>query len=228
MGTSKSKKADAAQAVLDANHEVLVGFDAKKVTDCLVSMARSKAEADAAGETKSEAAHKLIVHAYDVAQQSRAAGATDIDKGWSKNLKALYPKLVKDGVSFIKTETKKDGGTSFTLSGYGQNVNSVARGFCQYADIAPDAEGRIAEDRKIVEARRAEDLSEDEQLLRAAKEALDVAIKTFRKAAIKGGDYSVIEGYAGQLVTWAEVIEQADADAEAIEEEAEAAEAVAS
>lgn len=228
MATKKqeSKKAGPAKAERKANEYALVGFNEATVVECFKRMAASKAEADQAGESKAEAAHRLVVHAHEVGTASRAEGMSDGDelaKAWSANIKRLYPSLAADGVTFIKAEEKADGTIKHTLTGYGQNVNSVCRGFAQYDDIEPDAEGRISEDRNIVQNRRALDLDEETRLLMDAKESLDEALKAVRKASVATGDYSLIEGHAQQLHDLAAEItaqdaaqDSADADAEAI------------
>lgn len=208
MATTKAKKdsktaAPAATAIKQANDAALLGFNISTVVDCMKSMSASKAEADKAGETKAEAAHRLVEHAFEVAQENREAGNVDGDQlaqGWSRNIKALYASLASDGVSFIKVETKADGTIKHTLSGYGQNVNSVCRGFCQFDDISPDEDGSISADRAIVESRRALELDEDEQLLKAAKDELDEALKAYRKAATVGNDYELINAAATALL----------------------------
>ena len=62
---------------------------------------------DATGEMQN-AAVALIRHAHDVAAQSREAGATEIDKGWSANVRAMLPMLAKEGSKFVKASEKKE------------------------------------------------------------------------------------------------------------------------
>ena len=214
MATKKKAAASAVQEVLDANRAALVGFNANLVHEALNDMAAVTDQSEELAERKRTAAHRLVVHAHTVATESRKVGATDIDKGWSENIKALYPMLAKEHNRFVKTDVRKDGTTRYTLTGYGRNVMSTCRGFCQYDDVEPDAEGRYFEDQKIIVNRRAEDLDAKTLALRAAKEVLDERIKAFRELATKGGDVELIEGATDELNAVIKTLEAMHADPE--------------
>ncbi len=218
MATKKRSKAKAAKAVQEAAREVIVGFNAKTVIKCFQQMADGKTAADDASETKAGAALALVQHAHEVALASREAGATDIDRAWSKNVKALYPQMAKNGTPFVKvTETNDE--TKYTLTGYGLNVNSIARGMCQYADIDMEGIESFGQARQRVQQRRADDLSPEVITLNNAKAELDDQWKAVRKLAIKGSDVELIERTTealGEVLAQLEAMHEEGDDAEAI------------
>jgi hypothetical protein len=231
MATSKAKaKAQAlpSKAQAKASELALIGFDEARVAaDCRI-MSDAISKTDELQMSKQQAAHDLAVHARECALLTVAEGGVfgdELAKAWTAKFKTLYPVFAKEGLSIVKTTEKDDGTVKHTLSSYGQNVNSTCRGFCEYEDIEPDAEGRISKDMEIVSARRAEDRSDDQKILADAKEKLAEALKELKAAALgpKGDD-------AGLIVERAEAIEALaldwvtqEAEAEAIEAEAEAA-----
>jgi len=188
MATSKGK-AEASKAIKAANAEALVGFDQSIVANAFRAMSEKRGIIDAATGDMQEAGVVLCTHAYFVAVSTRAEGGTPSDSAWTKSVRAMLPMLAKEGSRFVKVSEDKDGAPKYLLSGYGQNVNSVARGFVQYSDISPDdAEGEdgnvtFGALRTLVQNRRAEDRTDEEKALAESREALAEAIAALRKAA---------------------------------------------
>jgi hypothetical protein len=228
--TSKKDKsaANAAQAVLDANREALTGFDSAVVHGLFTTMGASVNDSDKAKGIRSQAALELCRHAESVAIASRDTGATEIDKGWSANVRMMLPVLAKEGSPFVKVK-KDDKGTRYTMSGYGMNVNSIARGYCQYSDVgvhAADAE-TFVECREAVQARRAEDLTPAAKALVEAKQLLTDTLADVRSMAVDGNDIDLINDTIKSLVPIQDALTEmhlmSGAESEETEAEAESA-----
>ena len=219
---NKKQAANAAQAVLDANREAIV-FDSAKVHACFTAMGQSDAEAKASGESKAASALELCKLAEIAGTESRSTGATEIDKGWSAEIRAMLPSLATEGSPFVKVKTEDGKDTRYTLTGYGRNVNSIARGFCQYAELEASKAETYVECRELVEARRAEDRTDKEKALSEAKDALDEVLKAIRANAVKGGDVDLIAFTTEGLQPVLDELEamHADPDEESATEETE-------
>ena len=225
-----SKQAGPSTDVQAAAEISVLGFDAAKTKAVMLAMAEKRSVIDEATGELQDSAVALCRQAEHVARVSAAEGidSDTIDAGWSAEIRALLPSLAHDGCSFVKESEKKPG--KFVLTGYGQNVNSTARGFCQYPGeltvdgCAPEeGEPTISGIMKAVRERRAEDASEEEKALRAAKQLLSDAIKAYRDTALEGGK-------AERIVEFAEALTLAVAEQVEVEAEADAdddAEAVA-
>lgn len=184
MATNKANQKQiekAAEFALDFNtHTVAEVFRAVNEKRSLID--------DATGEMQS-ASTALVLEAHRVAEAARKQGADGdtIAKGWSAEVRAMLPMLAVEGCTFVEESTKKPG--QFRLTGYGQNINSTARGFCEYPELDPEAarndDGELTYSGLVAalteEKRKHEDA--DVTALREAKEALTESIKAFRKAA---------------------------------------------
>jgi hypothetical protein len=230
--TESKQAANAAAVVLAANREAVVGFNVNTVAEAFRAMSEKRQVLDTVTGEMQNAAIVLIRHAHAVTQESTAAGATEVDKGWSKEVRAMLPMLAKEGSKFVKESEKKEGG--FILTGYGQNVNTIARGFCQYPELNPDdctnEEGEVTFGslNAAVKARRQQDETDAERDLRLAREALAEALTEYRKAATKGNDALRIQSFADALTeavtsSDADVVEQDETDDDETETEVEAA-----
>jgi len=203
----KNQKAAPAVVTQDANAAALVGFDTHVVADAFRAMSDRKALIETTTGAMQDAAVTLVLHAANVAAATREAGAeVNIADLWSATLSGLYPMLAAEGSRFIKvTPANGDKPAKYQLTGYGMNVNSIARGFCQYGDIWPadaqDENGNLTYValRALVEARRRDDESAEAKALREAREALDEALKGYRKAALDTGKAEDILEFARAL-----------------------------
>lgn len=217
---STSKKANAAKAVQNAAKEALVGFNVNTVADAMRAMSEKRKVIDAATGEMADAACVLCNHAHEVATATREAGGTPSDSAWSKQVKAMLPMLAKEGSRFVKTRERDDGSTAYLLTGYGQNVNSIARGYVQYSDIDPadatddDGNQTFGAMRTQVQERRKEDRSDDERALAESREAFAAAIKALRKA-VGSNDRATLDAATLQVTELAKAFEAESADADA-------------
>jgi hypothetical protein len=227
-----SKKAGAAKAVQVANTFAL-DFNERTVAGLFKAISDKRSIIDAADGEARDASAALVIEAHRVAADAaeRGADGDTIMRGWSAEVRALMPMLAADGVTFVEESEKKPG--QFRMTGYGQNVNSTARGFCEFPELNP--EDARAEDgtlsyrslAALVAAKRAESATDEEKALKAAKESLADSIKAFRKSVTAKGATadSIIEAAAMLDMLTAELTaepevevaepEQADAEAEA-------------
>lgn len=222
-----SKKAGPAKAEQQANALSVQGFNHKTVGDAFRAMSEKRQVVDAATGEMQDAAIVLCREAEAVATASLKAGldADTIAAGWSAEVRAILPMLAKDGVTFVKPSEKKEGG--HILTGYGQNVNSAARGFCQYpgeltvdGTAGEDGEVSISAIMKAVRERRAADATDAEKALRDAKDMLAEAIKAYRELALEGSDVDRITAFA-EALTEVEVAEELTIVEDETEAEAE-------
>lgn len=222
MSTNKATAADAAKVIIDANKEALVGFDAAKIVATFKTMAEGSNKTESGKTESANAALELCQQAHDVAVLSAAEGCTEIEKGWTKNIKALLPNLAAEGSPFVKVTEAEGKDTRYTLSGYGQNVNSIARGFCQYPELDSQSCESYRDAADLVRARRAEDRSDEEKALAAAKERLTEALKAYRELGIKGDDALRINQYAAGIERSIEI--ETELDARTLEQDEDATE----
>lgn len=216
-----TRKADAAKAVQEANKEALVDFNVNVVAEAMRAMSDKRKVIDEATGQMQEAAVVLCNHAHHVAEATRAAGGTPSDSAWSKQVKAMLPMLAKEGSRFVKVTEGKDGESKYTLTGYGQNVNSIARGYVQYSDIDPaeavndEGQQTFGAMRTQVTERRKEDRTDEEIALAESREAFAEAIKALR-AAVGNSDRAKLDAATVLLTEYAESIAASDeAEAEA-------------
>ena len=226
---STSKKAGPAKAIAKANEAALVGFNGSQLTEAMLAMSEKRQAVDHLTGEMQDAAVMVCRIAETTATESAAVGmdGDSIAQGWLAEVKARYPALAKAGCTFVKPSDKKDG--EFILSGYGQNVNSTARGFCQYpgeltVDGCADEDGNVTISgiMAAVRDRRAQDESDEVKAVKAAKADLADAIKLYRSTACKGNSAERIAEFTAALIEAVASYEASDAELEALEAETEA------
>jgi len=184
MATSKANQ----KAVEKANTFAL-DFNTNTVAEVFRAVNEKRSLIDAATGEMQSASTALVVEAHRVAEAARSQGADGdtIAKGWSAEVRAMLPMLAVEGCTFVEESTKKPG--QFRLTGYGQNINSTARGFCEYPELDPEAarndDGELTYSGLVAALTEEKRKHEDAEVtrLREAKEALTAAVKDFRKAA---------------------------------------------
>ena len=236
MATSKTA-AKGNKAVVKAAEAALKGFPKAKLKAAFDSMASLATEADKATESRQLAAVTVCALAGHFAEDNHGADVATIANGWRDSLRVLTMELAVAGNRFAEiVEAKdKDKAPTAKLTGYGNNVASIAKGVIEFqvGMVADNGEPKsYREIRKDVEGARAEARREtdpDAALLADSKAACDDAWKELRSVMFGTGDYANIDGLTAMLAetladVQAQLIEQADADkAAAAEAEAIAA-----
>lgn len=198
-----------------ANETALKGFPKAKLAAAYDAMAKEKATGDKAADSKAGQALKVVelAHTFRTSQKDGIPLDTVV-KGWRDNMKVLAMELAVAGNKFAELKEGKDGAApSAKLTGYGNNVASIARGMIE-CEIDPaecvtdDGERSYRECRTAVEnarneARRAADA--EFARLQDAKALADEAWSELRKAVFK-------TEHAGLIETLADVLESAKAE----------------
>lgn len=230
MATSKKEakqQAKANKAVDAANKLAIVGFDPAIVTRLFEAMANGSMLVDGAREASAGAALEFVQHAESVRTETLAAGGDcdSIVTGWSKNVKTLLPRLAakEETRRFVKVKDTEGKDTKFTLTGYGANVNSIARGLCQFDDISVGDCESYGQARELVMNRRAEERSDDEKLLAEAKQELRDALKEFAKVMCKTEDMGLIIAATNEIQALTSTQAEAEALVEEVDDAAQAA-----
>lgn len=228
MTTNKDKGGPAAanKAIVKANNSALKGFPKAKLRTAFDNMATLAKTGDDANESRQAAALGVIILADTFAGKNSEADNDTIVTGWRDHLKLLVMELAVAGNRFAElTEGKGDNAATAKLTGYGNNVASIAKGVLEFrGDDTPIVIGdsyrevRTAVEAKRAEARRAAD--PDGAILADAKQAADDAWGELRKVIFETGDAGNIdqlrEVLEGQLSdVQAQLIAQADTEAEA-------------
>ena len=221
---TKKQNAGPNKAVAKANEAALVQFPKAKVTRAFEAMAGSAAEADNAAEAKANAALELVQLAHDFRNANADATTETVIQGWRDNLKLVTMELAVAGNKFAElTPAKDDKPATAKLTGYGNNVASIAKGSLEF-DIEPGESYR--DTRKAVEAARAEHRRQadpDAAALADAKEAAIDALESLRKAVFETGDAGLIAGLEQMARDGLAEFEAAQAEQDAVEAEAQAA-----
>jgi hypothetical protein len=184
MATSKAN-----QKNIEKANSFALDFNTHTVAEVFRAVNEKRSLIDSATGEMQSASTALVLEAHRVAEKAREQGADGetIAKGWSAEVRAMLPMLAVEGCSFVEESTKKPG--QFRLTGYGQNINSTARGFCEYPELDPEAarndDGELTYSGLVSALTEEKRKHEDAEVtaLREAKEALTESIKAFRKAA---------------------------------------------
>lgn len=237
-----TKKADVKQ-VRKAGELALVKFPKTELRNLFESMGGNAQDAENATLNKAEDALQVCACAERFRDVNKANGAPCdvIAKGFREGMKALAIDLAANGNKFAKTVTAKDGTVSGQLTGYGNNVLSIACGVIE-EDVLLDCAPDIAKDagceveagsafesyrdvRKVVEAIRAVSKRERDPDAAALADSKAKALEAWAdlKAAVFGsGDAGLVDGLTGMLEDAHKAFEMALAAQNAIEDEAEA------
>lgn len=157
MSTNKSKeKAQGNKAIVKANETALKGFPKSKVRTAFNTMAAQADESDSNNESRQAAALDVLKLARTFAVKNDGATTETIVDGWRDNIKLVTMELAIAGNRFADlTEGKDDKPATAKLTGYGNNVASIAKGVLEF-EIDPNDSESYRDVRKSVEAARAE------------------------------------------------------------------------
>jgi hypothetical protein len=222
-------KSKANQKQVEKANTFALDFNTNTVAEVFRAVNEKRSVIDAATGEMQNASTALVLEAHRVAEAARAQGADGdtIAKGWSAEVRAMLPMLAVEGCTFVEESTKKPG--QFRLTGYGQNINSTARGYCEYPELDPEVarneageltySGLVA---ALTEEKRKHEADEVREL-REAKEMLTESIKSFRKAATDGENADAIRVAAAMLddltglLTESEEAEESEEDSTEVE-----------
>ena len=234
MATSKT--ADI-KKVRKAGQTALVKFPKGKLVKAFGVMAATANEAEASNESRQAAALDVCEMAHQFAASNADADTGTVVEGWRDNLKLVIMQLAIEGNRFAELiEGKDDKPASAKLTGYGNNVASIAKGCIEFdvapADTAGDGDGDASyrSVRKLVEGKRAEARRESDPagaMFADAVASLDETFAELRKLIVDTGDtlnVNTVQGALADMVQdiTSQLIAQDDADAAATEAEAEA------
>ena len=225
MATRKKVSADQKQA-RKANANAVKGFPKSKLRTAFEVMADTTAAGDAASEARAVAALDVCQLAESFAVKNEGVPTDTITAGWRDHLKGLIMELAVAGNRFAElTEADGDKPATAKLTGYGNNVASIAKGTIEFGIEAGDLQSYRSV-RQMVEARRAEARREsdpDGAMLADAKAEAVEAWDDLRKAVFDTGDVGLIAGLTAMLSDGLAEFEAAQAEQAEVEAEAEAA-----
>jgi hypothetical protein len=215
------------KAIVAANETGLQHFPASDLRKAFDSMAALANDADAATDSRQAAALDVLVLAESFAIDNESADTETIAAGWRDNLKVLTMELAVSGNRFAELkEGKGDSAATAKLTGYGNNVASIAKGVIQF-DMAVNGNFEsYREARKAVEAARAEarrDSDPDAAALADAKAQADDTWKELRETVFATGDILNVEALTASLQDALSSVQDQIAAANAIEADADAA-----
>lgn len=214
---SKATERADQKAKKTANQTALKGFEKAALKRAFEAMAKEKEAGDKATDSKQGQALKIVELAHKFrSKQPDSVPRETVVKHWRENMKVLTMELAVAGNKFAQLKEGKDGASpTAKLTGYGDNVASIARGMVEF-DVEIGESFR--ECREAVEAARAEYRrvnDPDAAALSDAKGAADEAWSELRKAVFD-------TGHTGLIETLAQVL--ADAKAELLADERAAGE----
>ena len=223
-----SNKADQGQR-REANKQALNCFPKTKLRASLDVMAESKQVGDDAKEAKANAALKLCVSAESYSSKAHEICGDDTStvlKDWREGVKLLAKEMAVDGHKFVEAN-EKDGVITARLSGYGNNVMSIAKGVVEY-QVEIEDEASYRDVRTTVEAIRATQRSNEAIELADSKQACKDAFAELTGIIFPLSDVELIDDLTQTLMeltetATAQAAEQAELEAH-VETEAEAAE----
>lgn len=224
-----TKKADQ-KANQKANRTALKGFETSKIRAAFEQMAELRTGEETNAEARSQAALNLCKYAHAFrTKQDKGIPADTIVEGWRSKLALVIMELAVAGNKFATlTEGKDDKPATAKLTGYGNNVASIAKGVIEH-EIEPGE--TYTDTRKAVEAARLEERRLKNPELAAvadARTACDEAWQELRKAVYSTEHPALITALTdeltrmkAELMAKPEAQPEADADDETGEAEAE-------
>jgi len=237
---ASNKKADK-KAVRKAAEFALKSFPKAKIKAAIETMAGKAGEADVASEAKAAAALDVcaLAETFRDVNMTEGAPCDVIAKGWTEHLKSVALDLAVAGNRFAELKEGKDGeAATAKLTGYGNNVASIAKGVIEFEitlDALPEGidgvtEGAPAESyrevRKVVEATRAakrRDADPEAAALADAKAMTVEAWDALRVAVFGSEDQDLILGLADTLTELKAAWDEAAEAQDVIDDKAEAA-----
>lgn len=195
-----TKKADQ-KATRNAGKTGLVGFPKGKLKAAFNDMAKEKAAGDTAAESRAQCALKIVTlaHTFRTSQKDDIPVDTIVE-GWRDNMKLVTMELATAGNRFAELKEGKDGAAATAkLTGYGNNVASIAKGLIEF-ELDPAESYR--ETRKAVEAARQDHrrtADPDAAALSDAKSDADEAWKELRKAVFDTNHIGLVSAL-GQML----------------------------
>jgi hypothetical protein len=227
MATSKSKtQAKPNKAIAKANQTALKGFPKSKLKKAFDVMAGKASDSDAATEARQAAALEVVRMAHDFAGKNDGVDVESLVTGWRDNLQVLIMELAVAGNRFAELSEGKDGkAATAKLTGYGNNVASIAKGIIEFE--AEPAES-YRETRKLIEGLRQEKRRTENPELAAltdSKSACDEAWKALRTRVFELNEIGSVNSLTEMLTeTLGDVNKQIETKIKA-EAEADAAKA---
>lgn len=192
MSTNKADN----KALNKANQTATKGFPKSKIKTAFGTMADLAGKGEAATEARQAAALDICKLAHGFRTANADIDTETVAKGWRDNLALVTKELAVAGNRFAElTPAKGDKPETAKLTGYGNNVASIAKGCIEF-DVEPMESYR--ETRKEIEAKRQEARRVENPELAAlndAKAACDEAWQELRKLVYGFND----TGLVGQL-----------------------------
>ena len=231
MATSKTAKP--AKAIKAANDNALKGYPKAKMLQAFNKIGAAKDAEDTSAEDRASAAMDIVELAVAFRTSNADATLETVVAGWRDNVRLTAMQLAVAGNRFAKVTPGKDGQPDkATLTGYGNNVASIAKGALEFeltADDMVDDEGirSFRATRRAVEARRAEArrlADPDAAAFADEMAAADEAWRDLRSLIAESGKLGnakalrqTLEGHAAdireQLIAASDAAEQAAAEA---------------
>lgn len=135
MATSKKADIKAAQK---RNETALKGFPKAKLKAAFDTMSGKAGEADASQADKQKAGFDILKLARSFRESNADVDVKTVVDGWRDHLKGLTLELAVAGNRFATmTEAKENKPAVGKLTGYGNNVASIAKGVIEF-DVVPD------------------------------------------------------------------------------------------
>lgn len=199
------------KSVQTANKTALKGFPKSKVRAAFVAMAEAKVIADDQNDARSGKANDVCRLAMTFCKANAdVTDRTTLVQGWKDHLQGVVMELAVAGNKFaelIAADAKKGTANSARLTGYGQNVASIAKGCIEFS-IDPDKidgaeEVSYRETRKAVEGARAEQRRAKDPALALLEDStakLDGAWKELRELVLSFKSPDLLNTLADQLI----------------------------
>jgi len=233
MATRKkeSKQKADQRALRKANSTALKGFPKSKLKAAFDTMATLDADANAARESKGAAGLDIVNMAHAFADKNAGIDVSTIVEGWRENVKLITMELAVAGNRFAELiPAKDDKPARAKLTGYGNNVASIARGVIEY-EIDPSTTAKDDEQPTYRSVRDAVQYARDEArraanpdiaALEDAKGACVEAWNALRDEAYQGNNLDLINLLTETLNQARHDLIEAKAHDDAAEAEAEA------
>ena len=187
-------------AIAAANKTATKAFPKAKLRKAFDTIGAKTAAVESTQAEKQAAALDVCKLAAGFVTANDGIDVDTLVQGWRSNIKVLTKELAVAGNRFAElTEGKGDKPATAKLTGYGNNVASIAKGCIEY-EIAPEDSYRAT--REAVEAARAESRRlefPDEAALSDARSALDATWSSLRETVCKPRDTGLIDSMADTL-----------------------------
>lgn len=185
------------KSVSEAGKYALKGFPRSKIREAFEAMSASKETGDGANTAKQSAAFNVCKLAHKFRATNSEVDKQTAVKGWREHLSGVIMELAAAGNKFAELTQEKDKPATAKLTGYGNNVASIAKGVIEF-DLDPttcvDDKGASSyrEVRKAVEAARLAARDADAIALAEAKATCDETWKELRKLVFDFNDKQLV------------------------------------